>query len=134
MPANESCEIRDSIWIKAPPARVFRALTEGAELAKWWPKAARSEAKPGGKLELVWFDNGKMVTQFNEWKENQCVGYLFYSEPLRFELREKGEGTDLEIVHHCGHDASIHIAQCWGFLKANLKSIIETGHDLRDYA
>ena len=126
-----TCEIRDSIWIQAPPARVFRALTEGAELAMWWPKAAHSEARSGGKLHMTWFDGGEMSTTFSEWTPNELVGYPFYSERLRFELRENKQGTDLAIVHQCGHEDSIHIAQSWGFLKANLKSVIESGRDLR---
>ena len=128
---TSTCEIRDSIWIQAPPARVFRALTEGEELARWWPKTAQSEARSGGKLHMAWFDGGEMSTTFSEWTPNERVGYPFYSERLRFELCEKGQGTDLVIVHHCGHEDSIHIAQSWGFLKANLKSVIESGRDLR---
>lgn len=129
-----ACEIRDSIWIQAPPSRVFRALTEGGELASWWPKAAFSEAKPGGGLVLTWFDGGELATTIREWQENRAVGYPFYAEQLRFELREKGEGTTLDILHHCAPEASLHVAQSWGFLKANLKSVIETGYDLREHA
>jgi uncharacterized protein YndB with AHSA1/START domain len=128
MPA---CEIKDSIRIRAASARVFRALTDGAELARWWPKAARSEARLGGRLVLSWFDGGEMSTAFSEWEPDRAVGYPFYDEHLRFELHERGEDTELVIAHRCGHDASIHIAQSWGFLKANLKSVIETGRDLR---
>ena len=83
------------------------------------------------KKVSVGFDGGQMSTTFSEWKPNERVGYPFYSEHLRFELREKGRGTELVIVHDCSHEDSIHIAQSWGFLKANLKSVIETGRDLR---
>lgn len=127
----EAPAIEDETFIKAKPERVFKALTEGKEIAKWWPKAAESDPKAGGKLTLTWFNGSKCETKFETFEPGKEVSYKFYTEHLTFKLTEKGEGTAVKIVHRCGPEAAIHVAQCWGFLKANLKSVIEYGNDLR---
>ena len=38
----------------------------------------------------------------------------------------------LRILHECGTDDSIHVAQAWGFLKANPKACFEAGLDFRE--
>ena len=134
MAAEESkpdCVIEDSIWIRATPERVFNALTVGAEIARWWPKDAEAQPELGGKLILTWFTDHKLKTAFSTFVPAKEVSYPFYTEKLSFSLRPENDGTELKIVHHCGHDAAIHIAQSWGFLKANLKSVIEHNIDLR---
>ncbi len=41
-------------WIDAPPEKVYRALTGGKELARWFAAKADSDARPGGRLALTW--------------------------------------------------------------------------------
>jgi uncharacterized protein YndB with AHSA1/START domain len=123
--------ICNSIWIAAPPARVFRALSEGDELGRWWPMAAEAEPRLHGKLVLVWFSGDRLETRFDTFTAGSELSYAFYTERLRFDLVEKNGGTDVAIDHRCGPDAAIHVAQAWGFLKANLKTWVEHGIDLR---
>jgi uncharacterized protein YndB with AHSA1/START domain len=123
--------IEDSIWINAAPARVFKALTDGQEISHWWPKAAESDPQPGGQLILTWFSGGKMKTKFETCTAGKEVTYPFYTEKLTFLIMEKNNGALVAIRHHCGSDAALHVAQSWGFLKANLKSWVEHGIDLR---
>jgi uncharacterized protein YndB with AHSA1/START domain len=127
-----ACIVEDTISIKAPAARVFKALTEGDEIARWWPKAAQSDPKPGGKLVLTWFNDSKMESKFEKFVPNKEVAYPFYIEHLSFTLNEKDGATELLIRHECGQDAALHVSSAWGFLKANLKCYIEKGWDLRD--
>lgn len=126
-----ACTVQDAISIQASPEQVFKALTEGPRLAAWWPKSAESEPRPGGALTLVWFNDSTMKTRFDTFVEHREVGYAFYTEHLRFTLAPNGEGTDLAIEHRCDKDAEVHVAQSWGFLKANLKVYLELGKDLR---
>lgn len=118
-------------FIKAPAERVFTFLTVGSELAKWWPMAAESEPKAGGKLVLVWFGENKLTTKFDTFVEGQAVAFAFYTESVAFDLKAEDEGTEWKVVHRCSTESCIHVAQSWGFLAANLKSVIETGYDLR---
>lgn len=50
---NES-RIDREIAIRAPAARVFRALTEAGELERWWTTRATSEPRPGGRFRYEW--------------------------------------------------------------------------------
>lgn len=115
-----------------PPARVFRALTEAEELCRWWPREAASEPRLGGRLVLTWFSGDRLETRFESFVPEREVGFPFASERLAFSLSPERNGTRLHIAHGCGSGESIHVAQAWGFLKANLKSTLEAGVDLRE--
>ncbi len=125
--------ISDSIWIASPRQRVFAALTEASELKSWWPKDAISDARLTGQIELIWSKEplNHMVSHFDVFDPGIELGYPFYSEYLCFSLQDEDAGTVVQIHHHCEADAAIHVAQSWGFLKANLKTWVEHGLDLR---
>jgi uncharacterized protein YndB with AHSA1/START domain len=128
----EACKpIEDSITIKAAPERVFKALTDGDELGHWWPMSAVSDPRLGGKLKLTWFTDHSMDTAFDVFDPPRKVAYPFYIERVEFELTPENGKTRVLIRHHCTKESEIHVAQSWGFLKANLKTWIEHGIDLR---
>jgi uncharacterized protein YndB with AHSA1/START domain len=126
------CVVRDEVWIAHPPARVYRALTDSAELARWWPREAVSDPRAEGRLVFTWFSGDRLETRYERLVPDREVAFPFASERVAFELAAEGAGTRLRIVHECGTDDSIHIAQSWGFLKANLKAYLEAGLDLRE--
>jgi len=123
--------IEDDVWIAAPPGIVFTALTEGPMLASWWPKSAESDPRAGGRLAMTWFSGDQVETRFETFKPGEEVSFPFYSEHVSFALSPDKGGTRLRIAHRCGAEA-IHVAQSWGFLKANLKVFLEMGLDLRE--
>jgi len=125
------CRIEDDVWIAAPPGIVFTALTEGPMLASWWPRSAESEPRAGGRLAMTWFSGDKVETRFEAFKPGEEVSFPFYAEHVTFALSPDKGGTRLRIAHRCGAEA-IHVAQSWGFLKANLKVFLEMGLDLRE--
>jgi len=133
MPDQNHQSIRDTIWIAAPVPRVFLALTSGQELQQWWPKQAQTEPRLGGAIELHWFapSSQRMLSRFAIFEANVQLGYAFYSQHLHFRLGEQAAGTKLEIDHACEAAEALHVAQSWGFLKANLKAWMEHGIDLR---
>jgi len=49
---SSSAEIRKSVEIDAPPAVVFRALTDEKELLQWMPTEAKIEPRVGGALRF----------------------------------------------------------------------------------
>jgi uncharacterized protein YndB with AHSA1/START domain len=55
---NEATEQRRSVEgrveIRATPERVWRALTDAAELERWFPLEARVEPGPGGSIWMSW--------------------------------------------------------------------------------
>ena len=46
--------IEKELFIRATPARVFRALTEKADLEAWFVKEATIDLRVGGALRLFW--------------------------------------------------------------------------------
>ena len=81
---------------------------------------------------MTWFSGDKVETRFERFAPGVEVSFPFYAEHVSFALSEERGGTRLRIAHLCGTAASIHVGQCWGFLKANLKVFLEMGLDLRE--
>lgn len=93
------------VFIRATPERVFRALTEKAELEAWFVKEAIVDLRVGGALKLIWgADSVEGV--FLEvdpphrvvftWDERPAVAGITTSA---FTLTAEGDGTRLHLVH-----------------------------------
>jgi uncharacterized protein YndB with AHSA1/START domain len=52
MPRSEPLEIRHAWTLPAPPGRVWEALTEPAELSRWYARCATVELRPGGRYAV----------------------------------------------------------------------------------
>ena len=48
-----------SVELDASPEEVFRAVTDGTELAKWLAPEARGTAPEGGKKGSIWISWGE---------------------------------------------------------------------------
>ena len=127
--------ITDQIKLRVEPSTVFAALTEAERLALWWPVAAESDARLGGRLVLTWSRGSKTQTQFETFVEGQSVAFPFGSERVAFRITDVGGETELRVEHSEVDsqrlDSVIHIAQAWAFLLTNLKCQLEHGLDLR---
>lgn len=125
-----------SVVIDAPVERVFEALTVGEKLAAWWPRAAETEPKLGGKVVLWWTKdtsnpspsnrNETSFTTFDPPREVTYWGTTFTLKPL-------GNRTLVTISdRECPDDNGIiSVALTWGALRLNLKMYIELGLDMR---
>jgi len=97
--------IEKELFIHAIPARVFRALTEKAELEAWFVKEATIDLRVGGALRLVW-DPESVEGTFIEvdpprrvvftWDERPAVAGVTTSA---FTLTAEGDGTRLHLIH-----------------------------------
>ncbi len=97
--------------LAAPPARVFAALTEGAELLRWFCDRAASAPIPGGRLTLSWDGPDASERPFEgHWvvlrKPGSCAyegghaGYPDgYAGRVGFELAPVAGGTVLITRH-----------------------------------
>lgn len=113
------CEID----IAAPPARVFRALTDPAELATWFGnpscpvKTWRMDARQGGRYG---YQTAKGSVVVNGVSAFECHGEILEFDPprllayswianwhddkqyrtiVRWELTPAGQGTHLKVTH-----------------------------------
>jgi uncharacterized protein YndB with AHSA1/START domain len=148
--------LQKRLSIKAPVAAVWKALTDAAELARWFPTSAESDPKPGGAYRFH-FESAEApershdrVGQFLEVVPPKRVSYTWHA-PLtgtaategapetrvEFALVEKAGMTDLVLTHTgfgsgADWDRSFEShAEGWGFFVMNLRSYLERGVDTR---
>jgi uncharacterized protein YndB with AHSA1/START domain len=80
--------------------RVWRAVTEPAELAHWFPSAMSGDLEPGGTLTFE-FPGGEMPAMQGEVIEAdppRCLAFTWGEDLLRIELEPDGEGCLLHFV------------------------------------
>ena len=133
--------------IEAPTERVFHALTDADELARWWPSSADSDPRSGGSFEYR-FEFPEEPERdhtysgaYHEVTQNELVSFPWAGRlgETRVDLRLEpaGDGTALTLVHSgwgTGADwddaYELHV-QGWGFFLGNLQSFLERGEDRR---
>jgi len=138
--------IKQSVTIKSPRNRVFKALTQADELMRWFPTRSESDLRPGGKYKLTWEfananENGSQEGEYVEVIPNEKVSYTWTADDIptlvTFELKETSDETIVELNHSTDqNDADENKLQedhanQWGFFLMNLKSYLEAGADLR---
>ncbi|MGI8689341.1 MAG: SRPBCC family protein [Thermomicrobiales bacterium] len=97
--------IEKELFIRATPERVFRALTEKAELEAWFVKEATIDLRVGGTLRLFWDPESVEGTFLDvdpprrlvfTWDERPAIAGITTSA---FMLTAEGAGTRLHLVH-----------------------------------
>lgn len=66
--ADETRSAGGEIRIDAPPDRVWRALTEAADLVRWFPLDAEVEPGEGGSVTLSWRNEFSATSAILEWE------------------------------------------------------------------
>lgn len=79
---EETRSVKDAVEIEAPPERVWRSLTEAAELERWFPLEARVEPGEGGSIWMSWK---------NEYAGESEI--LVWDPPRRLRITWGGEGS-----------------------------------------
>jgi uncharacterized protein YndB with AHSA1/START domain len=109
-----SCSIEKNLFIKAAPERVFQALSEKAELERWFVRIAEVDMRPGGALRFEWspeiVERGKILVL----EPSHRLSYTweaFSPDPttITFEVTAENDGTRLQFIH-----AGIGEGEGWG--------------------
>lgn len=138
--------IEQTYYYAAPPDRIFAALTEPDELAKWFVEKAVFPHRARAAFRLSWKGGYTMkgkVLAFDaptrlrlQWVD-RFEGKKVFETEVEFSLRKKGTGTLLTVKHRgfksgkrwIGLYGSIQSG--WTFYLTNLRSVLERGMDLR---
>jgi uncharacterized protein YndB with AHSA1/START domain len=82
-----------------PVERVWRAVTDPAELAHWFPSAVNGEVAPGGRL-IFDFPGGDMSLEGEvvELEPPRRFAFTFGDDVLRIELEATGDGCLLRFT------------------------------------
>lgn len=135
--------VRLSQVIAAPAAEAYRALTRSLVMREWMSDGAVMDARPGGHLYFWWHSGYGAMGRFTALQPDRRVAFtwLGQGEPgatqVEVDLAPSSDGVEV-ILSHGGfgagdawgeaHRASLH---GWTEGMENLKSVLETGEDLR---
>jgi uncharacterized protein YndB with AHSA1/START domain len=111
--SEPASEIRHSVFIRAPRAKVWAALTTGQAMDAWWgTRGSEIDLRPGGKLTLRWRGWGP-ERDINADRECDVVEvvppkrFVFrWGETadkmttVEFELEERPDGTLVRLREH----------------------------------
>jgi uncharacterized protein YndB with AHSA1/START domain len=130
--------------IRAKPAVVFRAITEPDGLTRWLCDRAELSPKKGGPYLLAWKDGPTHRGTIIDFRAGQRIalawrwpGVELHGTVLSFSVQARGGGT-VVTVDHSGFPrleqwTDLYGGAEWGwtYFLLNLKSVLESGHDLR---
>ena len=78
-----------------PVELVWRAVTEPAELAHWFPALVERDLRPGGSMTFTFADGGIPPSEgeVTELDPPRLFAFTWGDEELRFELEELADGA-----------------------------------------
>ena len=139
-------EIRHSVFIRAPRAKVWAALTTAQALDAWWgTRGSEIDLRPGGKLTLRWRAWGP-EQDINADRECDLVEVLppkrfvfrwgetaDMMTTVEFDLEERADGTLLRLREHGfaptakGRESFEGNSLGWGEASTLIKFYVEHG-------
>ena len=101
--------IETELEIKAPIEAVWKALTDGQELTRWFPLNAKVKPGVGGSIWVSWGAPFEGESKIEAWEPNRHLrtGWPFTSSPdgdptpltVDYHLESRGGSTVLRLVH-----------------------------------
>ena len=140
---DKKVKLKFKQFVQAPPDEVFSAFSNATALCEWFCNVAQADAHEGGRL-YVWWNSGYFASgEFTRLKPFKKVAFTWHGrgEPAATQVKvslsaEKG-GTKVVLEHRgMSSDKSWQAARQssqrgWDDGLENLKSVLETGLDLR---
>lgn len=128
--------------IQAPLHLVYRAFTNSTSLREWLSDVATVDPHPGGRIYLWWRGDFYSSGHYLELEPDQKVRFRWFSNmdpaPTEVTVSFAGQpGGTLVRLEHCLPDDPLWaekaepFRQEWDDSLGNLKSVLETGIDLR---
>ena len=129
-------------FVKASAKLAYRAFTNSTALREWLCDVATVEKHPNGRMYLWWRGDFYSSGHYLELDENKCVKFRWYASidpaptDVTISTMEKDGGTLVRIDHDIPDDPSWSekgetFRENWDESLENLKSVLETGVDLR---
>jgi uncharacterized protein YndB with AHSA1/START domain len=97
--------VETELEISAPIEAVWKALTDGDEMTRWFPLEARVEPGEGGSVYMSWKNDFDATSPITAWEENRHFATAWEMEHLPsplvvdYYLETKGGKTVLRLVH-----------------------------------
>jgi uncharacterized protein YndB with AHSA1/START domain len=129
-----------SVLISSDATGIFDYLSDPKKLTLWLPNQAVMEAQLGGRYHFRWNGaQGVWSGVVTEFIRGNTLSYTWqapndpYETNVRFKLFPQGVQTRVELTHS-GFPSSERLENAvkdWVFYLQNLKSVIESGTDMR---
>jgi len=134
--------VSTEIFVKATAKTAYRAFTNSTSLREWLCDVATVEPHPKGRMYLWWRGDFYSSGHYLELEENKCVKFRWYANvdsaptEVTVSLIEKDGGSLVRLDHEVPDDPSLTqpaetFRENWVDSLENLKSVLETGIDLR---
>ena len=130
------------VLVKAPPERIFQALSTAQGLGKWWSYYTSGPDWENGEVTLKWPRSSHQARvrlaetkspTFVEWNviEHQPMKE-WNGTAIRFSLEERGSGETKVVLHHLGLVPECECYEAcsdgWGYLVGQIKKLLEQGY------
>jgi len=134
---RDMASILHDLHIHAPAHRVFRAITEPAEVERWWSLECSGTPATGEEYRLFFgepWDWRARVSRFEpdaafEWEMTEAMDD-WVGTRVGFELIPTSDGTRVRFSHTGWSDQDEHFrvsSYCWAMLLRLLKVYVERG-------
>jgi uncharacterized protein YndB with AHSA1/START domain len=137
IPQGEKRTIVKEIEVAAPLEAVWKALTDGTELARWFPLEASFEPRVGGNVRLSWGPEFETTSPLTIWEPNKRFGWDSATPSgnpmtMEFSVEARG-GKTLVRVTQSGFSSGSEWDEeffdstdyGWGFMLFNLRECLE---------
>lgn len=125
---GDQVELRFERRLAHPPAKVWRALTDNAELSHWFPARIDGPRESGAELRFVFAgDTGEPTTgRISVFDPPRVLEYTWAGDVLRWELKPEGQGCLLVFTTIPGDRANVsRDATGWHFCLDNLEASVD---------
>lgn len=141
--AQPRTEIAITCVIDAAPAQVYYAFTNATALREWLCDTATVESRENGTLLLSWNIGLHAVGVYQTLRPGELVRFTWQgrTDPgetwVEIRLEAEGDGTHLTLTHggigqgEAWEPIPRQFAESWEAGLENLRSVLETGVDLR---
>jgi uncharacterized protein YndB with AHSA1/START domain len=101
--ATETRSAEGEVELAVPVERVWRALTEAAELERWFPLEAKVEPGEEGRVWMSWGNEYGSWSEIRVWEppNRLAISWRFGDEPVQvtdYRLEGRGGATHLRVV------------------------------------
>lgn len=135
-------KVTEEVFVLAPIKLAYRAFTNSTSLREWLCDVATVEAHPNGRMYLWWRGDFYSSGHYLELDENKRVRFRWFSNidsaptEVTVSVSEKEGGTLIQLAHEVPDDpawtqTAESFRENWADSLRNLKSVLETGIDLR---
>ena len=129
--------IKHYLIIKAPPEKVYEAVTTTGGIKGWWTLDAIADEKVGGVAEFIFGERYHNKMQITKLEQNKRVEWKCFqgdkewiATTFEFDIEAKDKDTVLRFTHGNWRKETDFFASCnynWGYYMRSLANYCEKG-------